>query len=284
MGKGGHPEFAFRGVSLRRMAGRHPFSDRRRPLTMLDWILPANVSLTVFLLLVAVSFFTSALTAAFGIGGGVAMLGALAGTVPPAMVVAVHGIVQLGSNMGRVIIQRAHVLWRPTLIFSAGSVAGAVAGAALFVNLPERWLMALLGVFILAMTWLPKPRIPGLASTGMLIGGFIATFITIFVGATGSFVQALFLPLGLEKRVLVASHAMCMTIQHALKVIAFGFLGFAFQDWLPLMAAMIAAGFAGTWLGTRVLDRIPQHVFEKVLKAVLTLVAVDLIRRAITLS
>ncbi len=251
---------------------------------MLEWLLPDTVSLTVFLLLVGISFLTSALTAAFGIGGGVAMLGALAGTVPPAMVVAVHGIVQIGSNMGRVIIQRSHVLWRPTLIFSLGSVVGAIAGATLFVNLPERLLLALLGIFILIMTWIPKPKIPGLESTGMLIGGFIATFITIFVGATGSFVQALFLPLGLEKRVLVASHAMCMTIQHGLKVIAFGFLGFAFQDWLPLMAAMIVSGFLGTWLGTRLLDRIPQNLFEKILKGLLTVVALDLIRRAISVA
>jgi uncharacterized protein len=97
-------------------------------------------------------------------------------------------------------------------------------------------------------------------------------------------VQALFLPLGLEKRVLVASHAMCMTIQHALKVIAFGFLGFAFQDWLPLMAAMIVSGFLGTWLGTRLLDRIPQNLFEKILKGLLTVVALDLIRRAVSVA
>ncbi|MGL4636291.1 MAG: sulfite exporter TauE/SafE family protein [Beijerinckiaceae bacterium] len=248
---------------------------------MLETLLPANVSLTVVLLLIGISFLTSALTAAFGIGGGVAMLGALAGSVPPAMVVAVHGIVQLGSNTGRAILQRTHVLWRPTLIFSVGSLVGALAGAALFVNLPERLLLILLGVFILIMTWIPKPRIPGLASTGMLIGGFIATFLTMFVGATGPFVQALFLPMDLEKRVLVASHAMCMTIQHGLKVVAFGFLGFAFQDWLPLMIAMIASGFLGTWFGTRLLDKIPQGVFEKTLKVLLTLVALDLIRRAV---
>jgi uncharacterized protein len=153
---------------------------------VLELLLPANVSLTVFILLIGISFLTSALTAAFGIGGGVAMLGALAGTVPPAMVVAVHGIVQLGSNMGRVIIQRSHVLWRPTLIFSLGSVVGAIAGAALFVNLPERLLLALLGIFILIMTWIPKPKIPGLESTGMLIGGFIATFRAGIVFATGA--------------------------------------------------------------------------------------------------
>jgi uncharacterized protein len=250
---------------------------------MPEWLLPANVSPVVFLLLVVISFFTSALTAAFGIGGGVAMLGALAGTVPPAMVVAVHGVVQLGSNLGRVIIQRAHILWRPTLLFTIGSLVGAAVGALVFVALPERLLLALLGVFILVMTWLPKPRIPGLASTGMLIGGFIATFITMFVGATGSFVQALFLPMGLDRKTLVASHSACAAIQHGLKVLAFGFLGFAFQDWLPLIIAMIASGLLGTWLGTKLLERLPEALFQKILKGILTLVALDLLRRAVIL-
>ena len=243
-------------------------------------VLPNGLSPGIAALLLLVSFLTSALTAAFGIGGGVAMLGALAGSVPPTMVVAVHGVVQLGSNLGRVIIQRAHILWRPTLIFSVGSLVGATMGAVVFVALPERLLLALLGAFILLLTWLPKPKIPGLESAGMFLGGAIATFITIFVGATGSFVQALFLSMKLEKRVLVATHALCMSIQHGLKVLAFGYLGFAFQDWLPLMLAMIATGFLGTWLGTRLLDRLSQQTFERILKLVLTLVGLDLLRRA----
>jgi uncharacterized protein len=247
---------------------------------MMEWLLPANISPMIFLLLMGISFFTSALTAAFGIGGGVAMLGALAGTVPPAMIVAVHGVVQLGSNMGRVIVQRAHILWKPTTIFTVGSVLGAALGAYVFVQMPEKLLLGLLGAFILIMTWIPKPKIPGLETTGMFIGGFIATFVTIFVGATGPFVQALFLNMGLDKKTLVASHAACMSIQHALKVAAFGYLGFAFQDWLPLIAAMIGAGFLGTWYGTKLLEKLPEALFQKILKGLLTILALDLLRRA----
>jgi uncharacterized protein len=247
----------------------------------LEWLLPANVSLFVFVLLVVISFFTSALTAAFGIGGGVAMLGALAGTVPPTVIVAVHGVVQFGSNVGRAVLQRAHILWRPTGLFTIGSLIGALLGVMVFVALPEKLLLALLGVFILLMTWIPKPRIPGLETTGVFIGGIIATFVTIFVGATGPFVQALFLPLNLEKRVLVATHAACNVIQHGLKVLAFGWLGFNFADWLPLLIAMIASGFLGTWLGTRLLEKLPEELFKTILKWLLTVLALDLLRRAV---
>jgi len=247
---------------------------------MPDWLLPSNVSPAIFVALVGISFFTSALTAAFGIGGGVAMLGALAGSVPPAMVVAVHGVVQFGSNIGRAILQRAHVLWRPTVLFALGSVIGAALGAAVFVALPEKLLLALLGAFILLMTWIPKPRIPGLETGGVFIGGIIATFVTMFVGATGPFVQALFLPLGLERRALLATHAACNVIQHGLKALAFGWLGFDFAAWAPLLAAMIAAGFLGTWFGTALLERIPEALFKTLLKGLLTVIALDLLRRA----
>jgi uncharacterized protein len=245
-----------------------------------ELLLPASLSPGIALLLVSISFFTSALTAAFGIGGGIAMLGALAGSVPAPMVVAVHGVVQFGSNIGRAVLQRAHVLWRPVLIFTAGSIVGAALGAAVFVALPERALLGVLGGFILLMAWVPKPRIPGLDSVGMLAGGFIATFLTMFVGATGPFVQALLLPLGLGKRELIASHAACNVIQHGLKVVAFGWLGFQFGDWLPLMVAMIATGFLGTWFGTQILDRMPEALFRTVLKWLLTLLSLDLLRRA----
>lgn len=243
-------------------------------------LLPDGLSPGLALLLIAISFLTSAFTAAFGIGGGMAMLGALAGTVPPGVVIAVHGLVQVGSNLGRAIVQRAHAVWPLVLRFTAGSLVGVFVGAWFVVALPERALLGLLGLFILAMTWVPKPRIPGLAASGIVIGGAISTFITLFVGATGPFVQALLLPLGLDRKQLVATHAACTMVQHLLKVFAFGALGFAFADWLPLIATMILAGFAGTIAGTRLLDALPERWFLTAIKTLLTLVGLDLLRRA----
>ncbi len=242
--------------------------------------LPAGVDGLTALLLIVVSFFTSALTAAFGIGGGVAMLGALAGTVPPNVIVAVHGVVQLGSNLGRAILQRAFADWPAVWKFMAGAVLGVALGAWLFVSLPERLLLGLLGVFILVMVWVPKPKIPGLAASGLVIGGAISSVLTMFIGATGPFTQALLLPLGLDRKGLIATHAVMMVIQHSLKVIAFGFIGIALVAWLPLVAAMIVSGFIGTVMGTRLLEKMPERLFQVILKALLTLIALDLLRRA----
>jgi uncharacterized protein len=242
--------------------------------------LPAGIDAFTATLLIAISFFTSALTAAFGIGGGVAMLGALAGTVPPAIVIAVHGVVQLGSNLGRAVIQKEHANWPLFWRFIIGAVIGVAFGAWLFTSLPEKVLLAVLGVFILIMVWVPKPKIPGLEKTGIILGGGISSVLTMFVGATGSFILAVLIPLGLDRKSQIATHALMMTAQHALKVVAFGFVGIALVTWLPLIAAMIVSGFIGTVMGTKMLEKMPEGLFQVILKALLTLIALDLLRRA----
>jgi uncharacterized membrane protein YfcA len=242
--------------------------------------LPPGIDGFTATILVVISFFTSALTAAFGIGGGVAMLGALAGTVPPAVIIAVHGVVQLGSNLGRAVLQKDHANWPLFWRFMIGAVVGVAIGALLFTSLPEKVLLGVLGVFMLIMVWVPKPKIPGLERSGMILGGGISSVLTMFVGATGPFIQAILLPLKLERKGHIATHAVMMTAQHALKVVAFGFIGVALVAWLPLIAAMVASGFLGTVMGTKLLEKMPEQMFQWVLKVLLTLIALDLLRRA----
>jgi uncharacterized membrane protein YfcA len=243
-------------------------------------LLPPDIAPGTALLLVGLSFFTSALSATFGLGGGMAMLGALAGTVSPQVVIAVHAVVQVFSNLGRTVLQRAHVAWPVVLRFSGGGLVGIGLGALMFRALPTNLLLAVIGVFILALVWLPKPAIPGLARFGAALGGLATGALTMFVGATGPFVQAVLLPLVPERKALVATHAMCMTLQHGLKIVAFGLIGVPLGAWLPLLAAMVVAGFAGTWFGSALLERLSERVFRILIKTLLTLVALDLLRRA----
>ena len=112
-------------------------------------------------------------------------------------------------------------------------------------------------------------------------GGFIGTFLTMFVGATGPFVMMVLRQAGLPHVRLVATHAMAMVIQHGLKVAAFTTLGFAFSEWAPMMAAMIGAGFLGTLAGAKLLNTLPEKTLKKALNIVLTLISVQLIVRAL---
>lgn len=78
--------------------------------------------------LLVLSFFDSAFTAGFGIGGGIAVITVMVQILPPAIVLPLHGVIQTGSNAGRVWAFREHVDRAIVGWFAAGSVLGVPPG------------------------------------------------------------------------------------------------------------------------------------------------------------
>lgn len=247
-------------------------------------MLPDGLGIATAAVLIGASFFTSAITGTFGIGGGLAML-ALMGTVLPVVsLIPVHGLVQLGSNVGRTWHMR-HALVLPMLLpFVAGAVLGALFGGYFVVNVPDHILKITLGLFIIAITWASLPKALGASRTILGAGGFVTTAMTMFLGATGPLVIALLAKTFDDRKQLVANTAASMSVQHFLKIAAFGLFGFAFAQWLPLVMAMVATGYLGTITGVKLLSQIDEQLFRKVFKIGLTLLALDLIRRGVRIG
>lgn len=237
-------------------------------------LFPADIGAGVALALVALSFLTSWLTAAFGIGGGTVMLAALASLIPPAALIPVHGLVQLGSNVGRAAVLARDADRGVLMPFLLGALVGVAAGGAVVVELPPAVVRIGVGAFVL---WSLVARPPAFMRRSALVAGTASSFLTMFFGATGPFVAAYVKTLGLGRVAHVATHAAMMTIQHGLKTFAFGFLGFAFGEWLGLILAMIATGFLGTLAGRRTLMRIDERRFRLGLNLLLTVLALRLI-------
>ena len=239
--------------------------------------LPEGVSSVAAALIVGASFFTSALTASFGLGGGLALLAAMSVAFPAAAVIPAHGVAQLGSNAGRFVLQRRHVSWRIVAPFAAGAAIGSAVGAPLFLAVPAGLLQAGVGVFVLLSVWGPKPRGFAPGARTFFVTGAISSALSMFFGATGPIAAAMLANARLERKPTVATHAAVMVFQHALKSIAFGFIGFSFADWAPLLVAIIAAGFAGTTIGVKALDRMPEAAFQRGFRFLLTFLASYLI-------
>lgn len=243
-------------------------------------LLPDGLGTTPAAILIVASFFTSALTAAFGVGGGVAMLALMGLFMPVAALIPVHGAVQLGSNTGRAWHQRAHIRFDIAVPFLFGSLAGAIAGAWFVVQLPDAVLKLVLGLFIIAVTWAAIPGFDRLGRAGITIGSAVTALVTMFVGATGPLLASFFSKiLPDDRKALVATHAAGMTVQHLLKIVVFGLAGFAFATWLPLIAVMIVTGYLGTIYGSRMLERLPEETFRRWFRIGLTVLALDLLRQ-----
>jgi uncharacterized membrane protein YfcA len=241
---------------------------------VIESALPPGVGWLIASLITAASFGTSFITAAFGIGGGTVLLAILASLIPPAALIPVHGLVQLGSNAGRAAIMFSHRDQGVLLAFTAGSVAGVALGSSVVVQLPPHVLKVGVGLFIL---WSMLTAPPAFMRKSAAITGVLSSFLTMFFGGTGPFVAAYVKTLGGSRKTFVATHALLMTVQHLLKTVAFGFLGFAFGQWLPLIGAMVCAGFLGTVAGRQVLFKINEVRLRVILNAILIVLALRLI-------
>ncbi|MBY4675579.1 sulfite exporter TauE/SafE family protein [Marinobacterium arenosum] len=243
-------------------------------------LLPASIDLLDALLLILTAGFTSLITAAMGIGGGVLLLAVMATLVPAAALIPVHGLVQLGSNANRALMTRRHTDWTMVKWFLVGAVAGALLASLIVVQLPLSWIQFSVAGFILYLVWGPKPGKHALGRNGQVIAGGLTTLVSMFVGATGPLVAGFVHRHGMDKFATTATFASCMSLQHLLKMLVFSVVGFAFLDWLVLIAAMIAAGVVGTWLGLKLLNQIPAQLFSTLFRWIVTLLALRLLWQA----
>lgn len=247
---------------------------------ILQW-LPPELSLQSALILVATSFVTSAISATFGLGGGIAMLVVLLSQLPPLLALPVHALVQVGSNAGRAWMMRSSILGKPCLWFLPGSILGIVLASQLVVAVPVSAMQLLLAIFILTSIWIPAFSKRTASDRSFLIIGAATSFASMFLGATGPLLAAFLSPTRYGRDATVATHATCMTLQHLLKLLAFGLLGFVLAPWLPIILSMILSGLLGTHLGRSLLSRMPEHTFGLIFRTLLSLLALRLVYQAV---
>jgi uncharacterized membrane protein YfcA len=159
-----------------------------------------------------------------------------------------------------------------------------------------------LGIFVFLMVWIPPVKLAklfrknakkGCETTpetnrrkfsrvylrGLGFGflGFTQMFVTLFVGSSAPLNLPFLLRQQLKRDQLVATSAMMMTGVSLAKIGIFIAAGFSFSAYLGLMVGLVFAVFAGSWGGTRVRQYIPEQKFARLLKIVLSLLALRLI-------
>jgi uncharacterized membrane protein YfcA len=239
-------------------------------------------------ILAVAAILTSILSAVVGMAGGITLLAVMLLFLPPLVVIPLHGVVQLVSNSSRTFIQREHlrwdVIWRyGALLLPMGFVGLLVARA-----IPPDGAKALIGVFVLLATWAPgilllgtHPEQANPHRRFFVLGGVVGV-VNITVGATGPLIAPFFLNLGLTRFALIGTKAACQMFGHLAKLVVFGVAGFAFGEWVLVLAILSACVLVGTWLGSRMLHHVNEVWFVRLYKAVLTLIAIRLTLSALS--
>jgi len=240
-----------------------------------------DVTPLVFFGLTAASFLTAFLGVSTGAAGGLLLLAIMATVLPPAVLIPIHTVVQLGSGLARTFFMWRYVMAGALLPFIFGAIIGAAAGAKIFIALPVAMLQGILGLFIVVVTWMPRLGRFGTDRARFVALGFGTTFLGVFVSATGTLLAPLVASNAPNRHSQVATFGALMSVAHVAKLVAFAFLGFAIGRYAPLMAAMIATGALGNWLGERALDRVSERAFRIIFRVILTLLGLRLIWVAI---
>jgi uncharacterized membrane protein YfcA len=228
-------------------------------------------------LLVPIAFLTSLVAGAIGMGGGVLLIALMPGLIPTAAIIPIHAITQLVSNVSRAAFGWRDIDWSLIPAVAVGSIAGAWFGAEIYSSLDLRWIPALIGVIILFITWFKLPRPKGGNQLALILLGFYQTGLGMIAGATGPLGAAVLFKHNRDKDWLVVNTAVYMSLNHGLRMFAFGLLGFAFLPWLNLIVAMAIAVTLGSWVGTKIRGIIPQRNFQLWFKLLVTVLAIRMI-------
>jgi uncharacterized protein len=243
----------------------------------MDFLGTPDIGPLLFTGLSVASFVTAFIGVYTGAAGGVILLAIMAMVMPPATVIPVHTVVMLGTGAARTVVMWRHVMHGTLLPFIVGAVIGAAAGSQVFVALPVAALYGILGGFILLVTWMPHLGRIGAERGRFAALGFGTTFLGVFVSATGTLLAPFVASAAPDRYNHVATLGALMVITHIAKLAAFAVIGFAIGSFIPLMAAMIAGGALGNWIGEAALHRTTERRFRLTLQIVLTALALRLL-------
>ena len=226
---------------------------------------------TLGLLMVATAF----LSGLFGMAGGLILIGVLLALMPLPAAMVLHAITQMASNGWRAFLWRAHIRWRPVLIYMIGC-ALALGAWSLTRYVPDTPVaLLMLGITPFMARMMPKGIKPNPDSVAQgTFYGFICMGLMLMTGVSGPLLDTFFLGGNFQRREIIATKATCQVASHFTKLIYFGGIIDQAATLDPVLALVaVAASMLGTTLSRRVLEAMSDAQFRRWANHLITTVA-----------
>ena len=235
------------------------------------------MNLSELVLVAGAAFVAATLAAVAGFGGAAVLLPVLVASFGVRDAIPILTVAQLIGNGSRVWFNR-HELQLPVVgWFALGAVPLAFVGGLLFAAAPLSPLTRLLGLFLLlTVAWRHvrpgPPRRPPLRGF-VLIGGLFS-FLSALLGSVGPLMAPFFLAFGLVKGAYIGTEALCTVVMHVTKLVAYGQASILSARSVAIGVAMGPLMIAGSALGKRIVDRLPERAFVVIIEGVLVVAGV----------
>lgn len=229
-------------------------------------------SLPALALLALVALFAATLAAVSGFGGAAVLLPMLVVTFGLRDAIPILTVAQLIGNASRVWFNRRQVDMKVVGWFALGGVPMAFLGGLLFAAAPLKVLTRVLGAFLLVVVlWRrlhPRPprRLPHKAFLALGAG---SSFLSALMGSVGPLMAPFFLAYGLVKGAYIGTEALATVVMHVTKLFAY-----RQADILSTYAVLVGLALGpimivGSYLGKKIVDRLPERVFVIIIELVL---------------
>ena len=229
------------------------------------------------LILGLITFFTSTIAGIVGVGGGMMLIVILPSFLPLNALIPIHGLTQVSSNLSRAIFGYKDVQYEVIPKFLLGSAIGIGMFAAVLNLISLEYVPLFIGIYILLSLWSEKFNEKIKRYESYFLAGFFQTGLSMVVGATGPLTMTLLFKDYEDKNKVVATGAALMSITHILKVFVFMYFGFVFFDYIGVIIAMIIGAVSGSWVATKLRDKIDGKKFTIILKVLLSALAIQVI-------
>ena len=191
------------------------------------------------------------------------------------------GVIHWFGDIWKLILFREGLRWKLILSFGIPGVLATILGAALVFRVSSETLSHVLGVFLVVYVVLLFARdtfqIPQNSVSGV-IGGALSGFCAGIFGMGGTIRSMFLLAFNLPKSVYLATAGAIALAVDTSRLVTYLCRGARLEPRLLWgMLLFIPASFLGAHLAKRVVDRIPQHQFRRVIALFLLAVAVKLL-------
>jgi uncharacterized protein len=218
---------------------------------------------------------TAFLSGLFGMAGGMILIGVLLALMPLPTAMVLHAITQMASNGWRAFLWRAHIRWRPVLVYFLGC-AIALSIWSLIRYVPDKPVaLLLLGATPFMARLMPKDLKPDPESVWQgAVYGSICMGLMLMTGVIGPLLDTYFLGGNMDRRGIIATKATCQVGSHLTKLIYFGGIIDQAATLNPVLALVaIAASMLGTTLSRRLLEAMSDQQFRRWANRLITTVA-----------
>ena len=211
-----------------------------------------------------------------GFGAGLVATPLLALIMPLNVAVPMNGLMVFFLFVFLFLRDWREVVWRELRLLVLPTLLGVVAGLFLFTTLDNRWLLTLLGGFLLIYATymllvhafgLPEFRCSERWAFPLGLGG--AFIDTLFGGGGGTLVVIYLHARGISGLSFRATVAVLWFIEMVARIGGYASAGYYTAGTLLLVALMIPSMAAGTWIGERIGNRISQKAFSRLLAVLL---------------